>query len=378
MKYDIIKHMKMILSLFLCLFTSFESNAQIANASFFPSMRAINPGVAHLRTSGFVSLNSTKTKILKHKDVNLSTIQDGINIEVDLDKSTFFWATKGPGIAFELLLDQESGERVESMEFATFDRSTTTNGKSSVTGGAIDFGFIGITMAKASYQYLYDFSVGEIPNLNRITHDTNLDYTLTRIGAAFDLKGFSIGTFYSIQKAKGQVDSILFNPTTGGANVPEINEVSYETISYGFGLGYVTKTIHLEASLENISKQSLSESNTYLQDLETPPKGSRLSIVGEVKFAKVSLGLRTRQIKGNYSDLEQLISSNMLNTDESDTRLENSFNFAYGASKGFSFSGFYSTSKSDTEEKSGFQGIDFKYPTTTQITSMGLSISYVY
>jgi hypothetical protein len=68
----------------------------------------------------------------------------------------------------------------------------------------------------------------------------------------------------------------------------------------------------------------------------------------------------------------------MLNTSESDTRLENSFNFSYGASKGISFSGFYSTSESDTEEESGFQGVDFKYPTTTKITSMGLSVSYVY
>ena len=124
----------------------------------------------------------------------------------------------------------------------------------------------------------------------------------------------------------------------------------------------------------------MKQSNTYLLELDTPSTGQRLSGIAEARFGKLSLGIRLRQVKGNFADLEQLISSNMLylNAEEQDTRLENSFNFSYGDSKGISLSGFYSTSNTETEEESQVLRNNIDYDTETQITSYGISINYVY
>jgi hypothetical protein len=117
-----------------------------------------------------------------------------------------------------------------------------------------------------------------------------------------------------------------------------------------------------------------------LIEIEEPSKGSRVTVIAEVKFGKIGLGLRARQIDGNFTDLEQLISSNMLyaNADSSASRLENSFNFSYGSGKGFSLSAFYTTSKSETQEKNQIFDDGEKYTTTTSTTAYGLGVSYVY
>lgn len=370
----------MIKIILISIFLSSYCYAQIANASFFPNMRSINPGVSHLRTNGFISLDASKTEIIQKQDVQTGGIQDGITTTVDLDKRTLFYASRGGGISVEALIDQEVGTRTEGFETSSYERKTTTEGESSVMQGIIDLGLVGILIAKANYSNFNDFHVDEVPNLNRITHDTDLEYTLTRIGTAIEVKGISIGAFYSMQTAKGQVDSILYNPTTGAKNDPEVNELEYETISYGAGIGYTTKTFHFEFSLEKISEQKLKQSNTYLLELDTPSTGQRLSGIAEARFGKLSLGIRLRQVKGNFADLEQLISSNMLylNAEEQDTRLENSFNFSYGDSKGISLSGFYSTSNTETEEESQVLRNNIDYDTETQITSYGISINYVY
>jgi hypothetical protein len=354
------------------------TQAQIANTSFFPSMRSINPGVSHLRKDGFMAVNSSKTNIVRQQDIVSAGLEDGIKTEVELDKTTVFRAGKGPGMTIELLFDQESGTRTESMSFPTFDRSTTTSGSSSVMGGTLDLGFVGVSVSKATYEYLFDFNVGETPSLNRETHKTELEYTLTRVGTAFEISGYSIGAFYSQQTAEGSVKSHLYNPSDGVKAPVELSSLEYETISYGTGLGYVSAKYHFEASMEQIISQSVKQDNTYLIEIEEPSKGSRVTVIAEGKFGKLGLGVRVRQINGNFTDLEQLISSNMLysNAEDSDSRLENSFNFSYGSGKGFSLSGFYSTSKSETEEEN--QLFDDKYPTTTTTTAYGLGVSYIY
>src|SRR5690606_14234896 len=154
-------------------------------------------------------------------------------------------------------------------------------------------------------------------------------------------------------------------------NTPEVNDVKIKTTSYGAGAGYFTKSFHFEASIEKVLDTEVTQSNTYLYDMPTPSKGQRISAVGEIRLGKVSLGARIRQISGNYSDLEQLISSNMLNvnTKEADSKLETTFNFAYGSDKGFSISGFYSTSKSESEEIVEMVQTEVEYPTETTTNS---------
>lgn len=145
-------------------------------------------------------------------------------------------------------------------------------------------------------------------------------------------------------------------------------------------MGYVTKQYHFELSLEKITDQSLKQSNTYLYDEEIQPKGQRVSVVAEAKFGKLSLGFRARKIEGGFADIEQLISSNMLyqNADESSERLENSFNFSYGDSKGLSISGFYSTSKIEEGQESDLLDDGELYDTIIETTAYGVSLSYVF
>jgi hypothetical protein len=354
--------------------------AQIANNSFFPNNRSINPGVAHLRTKGFFSLESNQTNISKKQDIQTGGILNGVSTDVELNKTTFFGAGKISFIGLELIADQESGTTIEGFETSSYQRRTTTEGSSSVLNGVLDLGLIGVMLGKASYQYDYDFHVDTPPNLNRETHNKELEYNLLRVGSAFVIKGISIGGFYSVQTAEGEVESFLYNPTTGVPAPAEYSSLEYETISYGLGLGYTSNKLHIEFSLEKITNQSLKQSNTYLYEEDTPTKGQRISAVAETKFGKLSLGYRIRQIEGGFADIEQLISSNMLylNADENSKRLENSFNFSYGDSKGLSLSGFYSISEVETKEESDLLDNGFKYDTTIKTTSYGLSLSYVF
>lgn len=357
------------------------SFAQIANSSYFPSMRSINPGVAHLRESGFVSIDSSKTQIKQFQDVKTGGLDNGVNTTVELDKTNLFRAGKGPGITIELLADQEKGKKTEEISKDSLKRTTSTSGSSSVMYGVLDTGFIGLMIGKANYEYLYEFEVGATPNINHYTHDYKIDYELFRFGSAVEIKGISLGGFYSIQTGEGKVDSILYNPSTNTPNSPESSDLEFETISYGLGIGYKSKKYHLELSVERIKEQSLKQSNTYILELEEPGNGERISLVAEAKFGKLGIGSRIRQVKGNFVDLEQLISNNMLyfNVDEDSIRLENSFNFSYGAGKGIGVSGFYSFANNDTEEITElYKDLGTLYPTNTKTISYGLSISYVY
>ena len=358
-----------------------HSFAQVANSSYFPSMRSINPGVAHLRDTGFVSVASSKTQIKQFQDVKTGGLDNGVNTTVELDKTTLFRAGKGPGITIEILADKETGIKTEEISKDSLKRTTETSGSSSVMYGVLDIGFLGVMIGKASYEYLYEFEVGNTPNINHYTNDYKIDYNLTRIGSAIEVNNISIGAFYSVQTGEGKVDSILYNPSTNAANAPETSDLEFKTISYGAGVGYKSKKYHFEVSLEKISEQSLSQSNTYQLELETPGLGQRLSLIGEAKFGKLGLGVRVRQIKGNFVDIEQLISNNMLyfNIDEDATRLENSFNFSYGADKGLGVSGFNSFSNNDTEEITElYKEEGTLYPTNTKTISYGASVSFIY
>ena len=374
------KQLRKLLVIFIFNLSSIAS-AQIATSSFFPKVKTINPGIAHLRRSGFLSIDSSKSIINKKQDINAAGIIDGVNTEVNLNKTTFYRAGKGPGVTVELLFDREEGTKKEYFETPTYERSIITNGSSSTYGAIIDLGLFGINLSKGAYDNFLDFHVGETPNLNRITHDTSLNYDLIRLGTSFNLLGVSIGGFYSSQRSSGSVNSILYNPSNGNKNSPEVSLLEYETISYGVGISRSTDKVHLEASLEKTTSQSLKQSNTYLLELETPNMGERISLIGELRLGSFAFGLRVRQINGNYSDFDQLISSNILylNTDEQDSRLENSFNFTYGSGRGYSLSGFYTTSELNTEEPSQFENDKSNtYNTIIKSTSYGLSLNYTY
>lgn len=362
-------------------FFSHNSYSQISDASFFPSMKSINPGVAHMRRHGFVALDLSKKDVERNHDVPLGGIVGGIKTEVDLKKGTLFRAGKGPGITFELLFDKEIGEKVETINSTTFGKRVTSNEASSTyAGGILDLKYIGISYGRANYKYLNEFRIGEPPNVSAKDVNERLDYNNIKIGSAIKIGPLRLGAFMQSLKSSGEFAYTFYDPTTGNKGTTEKYPVTTSSNGYGVGLGFSGDNFRIESSLERMYGNSLNISKDYPGEAHTPPPASRVGMVAEMKFTKIAFGVRVRQIKGNYTDLEDLISSNLLygNLEADDTRLETTFNFGFGISKGFSFSGFYTQSKVSSEEKSPVFDNGLKYDALTISKAIGINVSYVY
>lgn len=371
-------HYLLLLIAIFCPVTSF---AQIADASFFPSVKSINPSVAHMRRHGFVALDLSRKNVEKDHDVRQGPIQNGVQTEVELQKATLFRAGKGPGITFELLFDKENGEKVETIDLTSIGKRTTTNEASSTYyGGILDLKYFGLSFGKANYDYFYKFNVGEPPDVSAKDIKQDLDYTNLKLGSAIKVGVLRFGAFLSSLKSSGEFAYTYYDPTTGNKGTTEKFPVTTSSNGYGVGMGVSAAKVRMEASLERMYGNTMEISEDYPDDTEVPPPSSRMSLAGELMFTKIALGVRLRQIKGNFTDLEDIISSNLLygHLEAEDTRLETTFNFGFGISKGFSFSGFYTQSTVESEEKSPISGSDDKYDAVTKSKAFGVNVSYVY
>lgn len=358
-----------------------QSIAQIADASFFPSVKSINPGIAHLRTHGFVALDVSKRKVDRNHDVPLGGIVGGIQTDVDLTKATLFRAGKGKGITTEFLLDQEKGEKVEDINSTTNGRRIIkNNAKSTYYGGILDLHYFGISYAGAKYDYDYKFRIGAPPSISAKDISTTLNYTNIKVGTAFKLGRISFGAYGLSQKAKGNYTYAFIDPSTGITGTVEKYPTSTSAKGYGIGLGFTSNRLRLETSLEKMYDNTLKLSKDYPQEVKKADDSSRLSFIGEARFRLFAIGGRVRSYKGNFSDLEDIISSNLLygEMDSSDTRLETTFNFSLGIQKGFTYSAFYTQSKNTTNEKSPVFNNDLKYKAITKSSAYGLNLSYIY
>jgi hypothetical protein len=137
----------------------------------------------------------------------------------------------------------------------------------------------------------------------------------------------------------------------------------------------------METSLERMYNTTINISKDYPEEAHAAAPSSRLSFLGEMKFTKVALGFRVRKIQGNFSDLEDIISSNLLysNLTADDSRLKTTFNFGFGISKGFSFSGYYAQSKIEADEIDPINtSCGIKYPAETTTKAIGVNLSYIY
>lgn len=356
-------------------------SAQIADASFFPSMRTINPSVAHMRTSGFIGADVSKTQVNKVHDVTAGGTIGGIKTDVDFKKGTLYRAGKGPGITFEALLDQESGEKVERINTVSRgNRKITNEAKSTYYGAVLDLKYIGISYAGANYKYDYNFRIGDPPNVSAHDMTTELNYTNLKVGSAIKIKNFRLGGFILDQRSKGDYGYTYYDPSTGNKGTTEKFPTSTSAKGYGIGAGYTIPKFRMEVSLERMYANKLKLSDDFPKEVSAPSPADRLSFVGEIRISKLSLGIRTRQIKGNYVDLENIISSNLLYGEltQDDTRLENSFNFGWGDGKGFSFSAFYTQSTVNSSEKDPAFGTDEFYDAETTSKAFGANISYTY
>ena len=357
------------------------SLAQIADASFFPSVKSINPSVAHMRRHGFVAMDLSKKNVERNHDVPLGGIVGGINTEVELKKGTIFRAGKGPGITFEALFDKEIGEKVETIKLNTGEKRTIANEASSTYyGGMLDLKYFGLSYAKANYDYFYKFRIGEPPNVSAKDVKQGLDYTSLKLGSAIKIGVLRLGAFLSSLKSSGEFAYTYYDPNTGNRGTTEKYPVTTSSNGYGVGLGVSGENLRLETSLERMYGNTMDISDDYPDDVSVPPPSSRLSMSGELKFTKIAFGMRVRQIKGNFTDLEDIISSNLLygHLEGDDTRLETTFNFGFGISKGFSFSAFYTQSEVASEEKSPVFDNGLKYDAVTKSKALGVNVSYVY
>lgn len=354
--------------------------AQIADSSFFPSVRSINPGVAHQRSQALIALNVSKTDIKKNHEVTTGGIVGGIQTDVALQKNTLFGAGRAGFVAFEILADNETGTKNEHINSTTYgERNVENKATSNYVGGILDLKLIGIGYASANYDIFNKFRVGTPPSVSANDMKTALNYTLLKAGSAFNIGGFTFGAFGMSKASTGDYTYTYYDPSTGLQGTTEVWPATTKATGYGVGLGYTSKTFRFEVSTEQMSAADLKADDNPLDKIKAAPASSRLSVAMEVRFGKLALGARVRNNVGNFTDLEDLISSNLLYGDmtESDARLETSFNFSYGSDKGFTYSAFYSQSEAKTDEESTiFPGND--YPATTKSTGMGVSVGYYF
>jgi hypothetical protein len=358
-----------------------QALAQIADSSFFPSVRSINPGVAHLRDQALLSLDVSKKDIEKNHEVTTGGIVGGIQTDVALQKNTFFAASTGTFATFEMLVDHETGEKTEHINSTTYgERDVTNDANSTFIGGLVDLRLVGVSYGSANYDTANKFRVGTPPNVSANDMKTALNYTMLKVGSAFNLGGFTFGVFGVNKKSKGDYTYTYYDPNTGAQGTTEVWPATTEATGYGAGIGYTSKTFRIELSSEQMSKADLNAPDNPLDKIKAAPESSRLSLSMEVRFGKLALGARVRNNVGNFTDLEDLISSNLLygETAEGDSRLETAFNFSYGSDKGLTFSAFYSQSESKTDEESTIFNNDILYPATTKSTGMGVNVSYYF
>jgi hypothetical protein len=134
-------------------------------------------------------------------------------------------------------------------------------------------------------------------------------------------------------------------------------------------------------SFEKIHDNDLTISDDYpgKEFVKKPTDASRITALAETRLSFVSLGLRFRSYKGNYVDLEDIISTNLLydSMGANDTRTEMSFNFSLGDTKGFSPSVYYTQSELTSQESSDIYNEDgVKFKAVTKARAYGVNLSY--
>ncbi len=362
-------------------FIVFNLQAQIADASFFSSVKSINPGVIHLGKESFTSLEYSQEEHVKHHDVPLGGIVGGINTNVDLKRNNAFLGLRGKVIGAEVLYDKSSGEYVQSIKNPTRgDRTITNSAEAKFIGGNLDLYFLGLSYGKSEFKFLNEFRVGLVPDLTAHDELINLTYSNLLVGTAIPISIFRLGFYYLIQNADGNYEYTYYDGTTGNKGSVETTDVTLKSKGLGIGLGVTLLKFRTEFSYEKMNKASATFKSDYPGDVAVSESSSRLSMVSELKFYSFNFGVTYKIMKGNYSDLFDIIASNILykNLNSSDSRNELSFKFSYGSSKGFSPSLFYTTSEIKNKELSPVFDNGLEYEAVTKVTAFGASLSYAF
>jgi|GEM_PF-3531789 len=362
-------------------FSIFNLKAQIADASFFSSVKSINPGVIHLGKENYTSAEYAQEEHVKHHDVPLGGIVGGINTNVNLKRQNAFLGLRGKMIGAEVLYDKSAGEYVQAIKNPTRgDRTITNSAEAAYFGGNLDLFLLGLSYGKSDFNFLNEFRVGVVPDLTAHDELINLSYTNLKVGTALPISFFRLGVYYLIQNADGDYQYTYYDGTTGNQGSKETTHVELKSNGLGVGLGLTLARFRSEISYEKMNKSKASFLSDYPGDVVVPESSSRISFVSELKFYSFNFGLTYKIMKGNYADLFDIIASNILykNLNSSDSRNELGFKFSYGSSKGFSPSIFYTTSEIKNKELSPVFDNGLEYDATTKVTAFGASIQYAF
>jgi hypothetical protein len=333
----------------------------------------------HMRSGGLVSYDYGKKMSEKKHAATAGGVVKPITTDIDLTKNTLFLAAASRFVSTELLLDKEEGTRVQKIDHPTRgNRETINDAESTYYGAILDFRFFGISYASADFSYLDEFRVGEVPDLTARDQDKKMNYTNLKIGSAIKIGVIRVGAYFLNQKASGDYAFTIYDPTTGLEGTTESFDVKQTTTGFGAGVGFTLPYLRSELSYEQLDNKKFDIADDYPGTVNKPHDSSRITLVTELRLRYFSFGMRFRNIKGNYIDLEDIISANIL-TDSigpSDTRNETTFNFSLGDSKGFSPSLFYTQSEVTTNEKSPVFDNGLEYKAVTKTKAYGINLSY--
>lgn len=354
--------MKKIIIICFVLFTHI-ANAQMASGSLFSSMKSINPAVIGKRPAGQITAIAKKVKIEKEQQFT-SPFSGKTVINADLDSYNLFRGGKGGGfLTSEILVDSTSGTRKTVLydtnsTFTFDDKVSSTFGDLGIALGSI----LGFSYAHIGYDYSQNASGSIGGSVLTFNNKIKLNQDDLKIGLAYTLFGLDMGLFW--QNIIGKREAVSNGTTSSAKTTDSI---------LGLGLGFSRSFYHFEAGYERNLKAKTDLANISYT-------ASRISGTTELKLGNFSFGYTGLYYQGGFEDLSTLLHDQMAyTTSQYDPRLENIFNFAYGASTGLSISGSMSSTKIKNQEKSIlFANVSQKFDTTTSVKTYSVQIGYVF
>lgn len=314
--------------------------AQMASHSFFSEMKSINPAVINGRPYGQYSAIYGKDTIDKRQVIDEVNDEIGTT-EIEITSKSFFRGGKGGGLlTSEFSYLSNDGVRLERDTSPDTDDVTIEN-KVNFSHGELSLGitnYFGVSIAKQNYEFkskfAFTFDSIDFEEDKKIKIAT----TVFKIGGVIPIGNYRFSSYYEQATLKTKTDEYLLASGLDSSSETSTNK------ALGVAFGYSGTKLHVELGYE---KKLSSGSPT------------RMSLTGEILFWKIALGYTGRIYQDGFEDNNMLVYNQIVYPEDSDKkRIEHIFNFAYGASGGFSVGGSASISKFKADEKSPFLSDD--------------------
>jgi hypothetical protein len=340
------------------------SFAQVAGASFFGTMKSVNPAVINHRPNGHAAVKMGKEKVEKYQLIDESVNLEG-KTDIAVDSKSAFYGGKGGGfLTNEFSYFSSAGTRKQEVTETGAPPVSITNdidfSQTKLASGV--FGYFGVSLVKQSYKFHEKFSFTFDGNDFFEDEKIDIDETIMAIGTSIPLGNFDFGVFY--ESSAQDKDTEEFIVIEGYSEKTE--KLSSKLM--GLGVGYSTSALHFELSYE--SKLSSDQGD----------KGAkRISVTAEAKWRQLTFGYTGQSYRSGFKDSNSLVFNQLVYPDEGGAdRLVNTFNFSFSPPKGISFGG--SVSKTESTEKEvnplvhdSFGEVDTKVETLSYAASLSYS-----